>query len=1076
MLVVSIWEVILYLLELTFRNSGFRDAMRGAMMDMYDQMEEFSQQRLRDPGDIRDGARFLSLVRFYLDCIEEEDLKSLTLRLAQHHRSFISPWDDAEPLFFREAPEVRFKIRNESERRLLTRGRAQVGEAERFFYGYPVFLDQEDFLTPLFVIEVEVSVDSSSDCRMRPIDPHGIQVNYHLFRGKHAGIEDLQLIQDELEREYGSFEARLREAFKHLEIEPPPLDPNRLDPFPSKDLPRRSWINRPVLFRSERSPYTYHLRYELGAFDRYTRLTDSVVETALSPLMELSVLPETPTVRKTPTEQPISIIEVLPLNEQQERCTQESLESPLTVVTGPPGTGKSQIVVNLLASFALAGRPVLFASKNNKAVDVVCDRLRDILGEERNWVLRLGSRRHMDASREEMMNRVGALSRAGRSGSASPFAETDTVSLRALDNEVLALREKLHQLDQVLRIVKLAQHSCREAQVALPPHWSEQTTDGKEFDVPYQLASVGRDEARALCGEIPLGLWLWLKRLILGAGLRRKLRQRLETCIVSLPLPLSKELLAEVDDDEGYRVLACAFERVIAYKRWLDRRREYVEALDSLAELPESSAISKRIQELKERKASLSREFLGTSWTANLLKNRRFVGMILQQYFNLSDKLHTVSKGEWIRAMNLLSDNIRQMGRFLPVWVVTNLSARRSIPLQPGLFDLVIIDEASQCDIASAIPLLFRAKRALIIGDPHQLRHISTIRERREAQLARDRGVEALLGDWSYTRRSLYDAAEVSVRRQGKEPLFLSEHYRSHPRVIEFSNRTFYRGRLVLRTDVARLEQRLNGQPLGIFWHNVDGRVPDTFRSAKNEAEVGAIMGLLQKWWELDLLSRSDVRVGVVTPFRLQMEAVERALEARHWWESVQGRVVVGTAHRFQGDECDAMIFSPVVAPGMRERLRRWVAETDQLLNVAITRARGALHIVGSLDACSASGKYLAGLADYVTSGATETQDAFRFDSQAEELMVELLEEMGLWYQPQYHEGRHRFDFLVVSPFGYRYDLEVDGRGHWTSEQLYADEVRDKAIEALGYRVIRIIARDLFLHEDLVRALLARIK
>ena len=82
-----------------------------------------------------------------------------------------------------------------------------MGEAERFFYGYPVFLDQKDFLTPLFVIEVEVAADSGSDFRMRPIDPHGIQVNYHLFRGRHAGVEDLQLIQDELEKEYGSFKA-----------------------------------------------------------------------------------------------------------------------------------------------------------------------------------------------------------------------------------------------------------------------------------------------------------------------------------------------------------------------------------------------------------------------------------------------------------------------------------------------------------------------------------------------------------------------------------------------------------------------------------------------------------------------------------------------------------------------------------------------------------------------------------------------------------------------------------------------------------------------------------------------------
>ena len=48
-------------------------------------------------------------------------------------------------------------------------------------------------------------------------------------------------------------------------------------------------------------------------------------------------------------------------------------------------------------------------------------------------------------------------------------------------------------------------------------------------------------------------------------------------------------------------------------------------------------------------------------------------------------------------------------------WAVTSLSARGRVPFEPGYFDLVVIDEASQCDIASALPLLYRAKRSVII-------------------------------------------------------------------------------------------------------------------------------------------------------------------------------------------------------------------------------------------------------------------------------------------------------------------------------------------------------------------------
>ena len=57
---------------------------------------------------------------------------------------------------------------------------------------------------------------------------------------------------------------------------------------------------------------------------------------------------------------------------------------------------------------------------------------------------------------------------------------------------------------------------------------------------------------------------------------------------------------------------------------------------------------------------------------------------------------------------------------------MTSLSARGRLPFEPGIFDLVVIDEASQCDIASALPLLYRARRAVIIGDPLQLKHVST--------------------------------------------------------------------------------------------------------------------------------------------------------------------------------------------------------------------------------------------------------------------------------------------------------------------------------------------------------------
>ena len=69
------------------------------------------------------------------------------------------------------------------------------------------------------------------------------------------------------------------------------------------------------------------------------------------------------------------LLEVLPMNSEQEQAIRQAMSSRLTIVTGPPGTGKSQVVTNLLVNAAWTGKSVLFTSKNNKAVDVVDTRV-----------------------------------------------------------------------------------------------------------------------------------------------------------------------------------------------------------------------------------------------------------------------------------------------------------------------------------------------------------------------------------------------------------------------------------------------------------------------------------------------------------------------------------------------------------------------------------------------------------------------------------------------------------------------------------------------------------------------------
>jgi very-short-patch-repair endonuclease len=344
-----------------------------------------------------------------------------------------------------------------------------------------------------------------------------------------------------------------------------------------------------------------------------------------------------------------------------------------------------------------------------------------------------------------------------------------------------------------------------------------------------------------------------------------------------------------------------------------------------------------------------------------------------------------------------------------------------------------------------------------------------------ETELAAEHGLANLVSTWSHNSRSLYNLAEEVNAKAGNQIGFLAEHYRSHPEIIEFSNKAFYQGRLVLRTRINCLKERIGDQQLGVIWHDTPGVVPQSARSAWNTAEIAGVLKLLSQWHANGFLGKPNLKFGVVTPFRLQMEKMIERIKQAPWYTEVSKQLTVGTAHQFQGDECDVMIFSPVVAKGMLPSLVRWVSETDQLLNVAITRARAVLHVVGDMNAILEAGGKLGDFAATVRAGIVTTSGEQQTESPTEQAVADMLRELNIWHKAQYDIGRYRLDFLVVSPMGTRYDLEVDGRGHLTDDAVRSDEIRDAAVRQQGLKVFRIDARDVFRHPDAVKMKLERL-
>lgn len=286
----------------------------------------------------------------------------------------------------------------------------------------------------------------------------------------------------------------------------------------------------------------------------------------------------------------------------------------------------------------------------------------------------------------------------------------------------------------------------------------------------------------------------------------------------------------------------------------------------------------------------------------------------------------------------------RNLMAHLKAWAISTHSVRQ-LELAPKLFDLVVIDEASQCSIPAVLPLLFRAERALIIGDPMQLGHIPGITAQQERQARVRAGLSAAQLEDHRLAYHVY-ASYHAAAQHGESALLLDEHYRCHPAIADIVNGYCYAGQLQVLTDVR--SQVPASDPFGdadpapvLGWVDVphgESARGGSGQSWRNAAEAGRVRETVD---ELLLRLPKDATVGVVTPFRAQKEAL-----ARVWADDE--RVRVGTVHAFQGGQRDVMVLSPVATGNTPPRTTHWVASQVNLWNVAVTRAKSQLITVGS--------------------------------------------------------------------------------------------------------------------------------
>jgi len=426
-----------------------------------------------------------------------------------------------------------------------------------------------------------------------------------------------------------------------------------------------------------------------------------------------------------------------------------------------------------------------------------------------------------------------------------------------------------------------------------------------------------------------------------------------------------------------------------------------------------------------------------------------------------------------------------------PGWIMSIDDVGRIFPLHAGLFDYLIVDEASQCNQAAILPLAFRAKRMIVVGDDKQMKNPNT-------RFLSDTLVQLHLSrhgldnhpnaTFLHGRKSLLDLA---LGCQDIAPVFLNEHFRSEPPIIQFSNQHFYDERLLILTPFRRRSFKpcMEIRP-------VPGAFDDPDETHQNVVEAKTVIAEL-----VDLIDSGKLdgdapgeylSVGILSLFRAQATFLQNLV-----YEAFAGRpdliqrheITVSTVDGFQGDERDVILYSFRYAsnskPGSITAIQKQTDEHDLgRLNVAFSRARRKVICFTSVPVEHFPKGLVRNYLERVSLEQECSKDRLgspnerqKCQSKFEEHVFDDLVAKGLSVYAQVPCAGFFIDFVVFDGEGRRLAVECDGDFHYEDGDLREEDYqRQDIIERYGWQVYRIPSRRYYSHpkrtiDDLLEAL-----
>lgn len=560
------------------------------------------------------------------------------------------------------------------------------------------------------------------------------------------------------------------------------------------------------------------------------------------------------------TSKPLSRTEpVFPFgcNRSQYKAVHYALENQISIIQGPPGTGKTQTILNIIANLIIAGKTVQVVSNNNSATANVFEKL----------------------------SKCGlefVAAQLGNSGNKIQFITNQTDKYPGL--------LKTWTMDT----------NCKKSLFEQIKNTSQNLQTG--FETEEELASV-RQQLEELQNETKhFSNYMYENGMLTEVKKRRK--------------PIAAETLFKIwtqcqnFEDKGrkpsffFKCKCCFIYKIAQWRSFENDTTQIITQLQSLFYTVKQDELIQKREKLERQLASYNQKKLSEELTGKSLQYLK--AELAERYGADGSRVHFHEEDLW--------KNYEAVQKEYPVTLSSAFCSRCSLSSKAE-FDYIIIDEASQLDVATGALALSSAKNAVIVGDTMQLPNVIKDDMKRRLQSLFD----------SYHISTGYNAAEKSLLQSMCElfphapQTLLREHYRCSPKIINFCNQKFYGGQLIIMTE--------NGDaPEVSVVKTVAG---NHNREHMNQRQIDEITRSL-----LPAIPYPDEQIGIIAPYNAQVNALKAALPGRH--------IDIATVHKFQGREKDVIVISTVA-----DTVTPFI-DNQNMLNVAVSRAKKRLYLVVS--------------------------------------------------------------------------------------------------------------------------------